>query len=735
MAAHRPDPAAPVRAAFSAPETKNLDIGVVQLELGSSLPVSVAYREWGKLNAAGDNAVIVCHALTGNADADRWWGRMFGPGRALDLEKDYVLCSNILGSCYGTTGPTSIEPGTGLPWRGRFPQITVRDMVRVQAELARRLGVKRIRLVVGGSLGGMQTLEWGFMYPELVEAIVPIACSARHSAWCIGISEAQRQTNYADPRWLGGHYEPAEPPSAGLAAARMAAMITYRSMPSFEQRFGRRAQAADVFAVESYLRYQGQQLVDRFDAATYVTLTRAMDTHDVSRGRGDFDEVLRSVKLPTLVISIDSDALYLPEEQRAIADGIPGARFERLESQDGHDAFLIDVDRVSQLVAEFRGRPAEVRAPRAAVRSGGEPVNAFVLGKGKVGSELLEQVAHQRRALERDYDLSLRVVGLADTKRRTFDEGGIELSRWRDVLAAGDAAGPVRAEDAPALLDRLARLPKAVLVDVTAADGMEAVYAEAFRRGIHVVSANKRPLVVPFAERERLSVLSRQSGSQWHYDPTVGASLPLIRTIDDVVRTGDRVHLLEGSLSGTLGFVTGEMMKGSPLSLAVRWARELGYAEADPRDDLSGLDSARKAVILAREMGYAAEVSEVRVTPLVSPEALEPGTFLDLVSALRRADEEFARRCNSLAERGRSLRYLAKITAVDGRAEIEVGPVEVDSQHRAARLRGVEAYVELTTERHDEAPLAVQGTGVGGALTAGAVLAELLRIAGGRGAR
>ncbi|HET7754554.1 MAG TPA: homoserine O-acetyltransferase, partial [Anaeromyxobacteraceae bacterium] len=515
----------------------------------------------------------------------------------------------------------------------------------------------------------------------------------------------------------------------------MMAMCMYRSKPSFDDRFGRRLQGADLYSMESYLRYQGQQLVERFDAATYVALTRAMDTHDVSRGRGDFDDVLRSLKLPTLVVSIDSDALYLPEEQRAIADGIPGARLERIRSQDGHDAFLIDVDRVSQLVSEFRGRPAEARAPRAAVRSGGEPLNAFVLGKGKVGSELLEQVARQRRILERDYDVSLRIVGIADTKHRVFDESGIDLTRWRDVLAAGVAAGPFGAENAPPVLDRLARLPKGVLVDLTAADGMEAVYAEAFRRGIHVVSANKRPLVVPYAERERLTLLRRQSGSQWFYEPTVGASLPLIGTLDDIVRSGDRVHLLEGSLSGTVGFVTGEVMKGSPLSLAVRWARELGYAEADPRDDLSGLDSARKAVILAREMGYPAEVEDVRVEPLVPAEALAPGSLLDLVAALRTVDDAFARRCAALAERGRALRYLARITAVDGKVDIQVGPVDVDSQHHAARLRGVEAYVELTTDRHDEAPLAVQGTGVGGALTAGAVLAALAHVAGGHGAR
>src|SRR5512138_2939422 len=357
------------RAAFMSPETRFLDVpGGLALELGGALPaLRIGYRAWGTLDPDGGNAVVVCHALTGSADADLWWTNMFGPGRALDPERDFVVCSNILGSCYGTTGPTSVDPATGAPWLGTFPVITIRDMVRAQHALAAALGIRRVRMVIGGSLGGMQALEWAFSYPELVDSVVFIASTARHSAWCIGLSEAQRQAIYADPRWKGGRYDPADPPSDGLAAARMMAMLSYRSQPSFEMRFGRRQQAEDTYAVESYLRYQGQQLVDRFDPATYVTLTRAMDTHDVGRGRGDVDQVLRGIRQPMLVVSIDSDVLYWPAEQREVARLVPGARFAVLDSPQGHDAFLIDVDRLSELVAEFRGG-APVRV------AGGEPL-------------------------------------------------------------------------------------------------------------------------------------------------------------------------------------------------------------------------------------------------------------------------------------------------------------------------------------------------------------------------
>jgi homoserine O-acetyltransferase len=324
------------------------------LESGVRLPsLTVAYRTWGRLDADADNAVLVCHALTGSADVDRWWGALLGPGRALDPDRDFVVCSNVLGSCYGTTGPTSLHRAASR-WGADFPVVTVRDIVRVQAALLDALGVRRLRLVLGGSLGGMQALEWALLFPDRLEAIAPIAASARHSAWCIALSEAQRQAIYADPRWRGGRYPEGDGPEAGLAVARQIAMCTYRSRASFEGRFSRSEAESGGFAVESWLRHHGRALVDRFDANTYVTLTKAMDTHDVGRGRGGWREALATVRAPALVVSIDTDVLYPPVEQEELAAALPGGRLATLVSPHGHDAFLIEGEAVNAVVARFR---------------------------------------------------------------------------------------------------------------------------------------------------------------------------------------------------------------------------------------------------------------------------------------------------------------------------------------------------------------------------------------------
>ncbi|HXK10862.1 MAG TPA: homoserine O-acetyltransferase [Vicinamibacteria bacterium] len=329
--------------------------GPFELESGERLPsVTVAYRTWGRLDARGDNAVLVCHALTGSADVDRWWGPLLGAGRALDPERDFVVCSNVLGGCYGTTGPTSPRPGGSGRWGGDFPAVTVRDMVRVEAALLDALGVRRLRLVIGGSLGGMQVLEWALLFPDRVDALAPIAVSARHSAWCIALSAAQREAIYADPRWRGGHYPIGNGPEAGLAVARQIAMCTYRSRASLEARFSRAGEEPGGFAVEGWLQHHGRALVDRFDASTYVTLTKAMDTHDVGRGRGGWREVLATVRAPALVLSIDTDVLYPPVEQEELAAALPAGRLLRLGSPHGHDAFLIEGEVVNALVSGFR---------------------------------------------------------------------------------------------------------------------------------------------------------------------------------------------------------------------------------------------------------------------------------------------------------------------------------------------------------------------------------------------
>ncbi len=339
----------------------------LQLESGRTLTdVSVAFSSWGELNAQGDNAIVVCHALTGSSAADEWWGPIIGPGRTLDTNRFFVVCLNVLGSPYGSASPVSINPETGGPYGPAFPAITIRDTVRAHRRALETLGARRALCALGGSMGGMQALEWAFE-DDFVDGVAPIAVGGRHSPWCIGFSEAQRQAIYADAGWNGGRY--AEQPRQGLAAARMIAMLTYRSPGSLAARFGRTLQEADddLFAVESYLRYQGAKLVDRFDANCYVHLTRQMDTHDVARGRGAYEDVLRGIDRKTLVIGVDTDVLYPLAEQEELASLVPGARLEVIRSPAGHDAFLIEFAQLDRIlrswIAEELRRPEPPRAP------------------------------------------------------------------------------------------------------------------------------------------------------------------------------------------------------------------------------------------------------------------------------------------------------------------------------------------------------------------------------------
>ena len=340
------------------------------LESGHLLEwVTVAYRTWGDPRNAANNAILICHALTGSADVDAWWPGIIAPNGAFDPETDFVVCSNILGSCYGTTGPASLKNGGGERWRADFPRITVRDMVNVQRALIDHLGIERLALVTGPSLGGMQALEWALMYPERVDSIVPIGVGGRHSAWCIAMSEAQRHAIYADPDWNDGNYSEERMPEKGLAAARMMAICTYRSWLSFDGRFGRDERDNGEFQVQSYLRHQGAKINKRFDANTYVRLTQAMNDFDISRGRGDYLSVIRSIRQPALVVSVSSDILYPPHEQQLLAQNIPNARHALLQSSDGHDGFLIECGELANIISGFRERRAGQAAARFERRS------------------------------------------------------------------------------------------------------------------------------------------------------------------------------------------------------------------------------------------------------------------------------------------------------------------------------------------------------------------------------
>ncbi|KAF9433449.1 homoserine O- acetyltransferase [Entomortierella beljakovae] len=427
------------------------------LESGHTLyQVPVAYRSWGTLNESGDNVMIICHALSGSADVEDWWGPLMGPGRAFDPTKFFIICCNVLGSPYGTASPVTLDPETKLSYGPEFPLATIRDDVRLHKLILDDLGVKSVAVCIGGSMGGMQVLEWSFLGPDYIKAIVPIATSAKHSAWCISWGEAQRQSIYSDPNYLDGYYTSDAPPTVGLSAARMAALLTYRSRNSFESRFGRKimdkptysnardpatpaeehhqihndghrntkgilsrsssvdstgsllaasskalaaaanlspaangdeatsspssssstpiqaipvvlnknrnkSQKPTVFSAQNYLRYQGDKFISRFDANCYIAITRKMDVHDVSTGRGDLIEVLDSIKQPALVIGVESDGLFTISEQYELAEHLHDSEMVVVQSPDGHDGFLLEFEQINNAIISFMQKHQHIK--------------------------------------------------------------------------------------------------------------------------------------------------------------------------------------------------------------------------------------------------------------------------------------------------------------------------------------------------------------------------------------
>jgi len=365
-------------------QTQHVQFESISLDCGATLaPVDVAYETLGQLNAARSNAILVLHAFSGDAHVagishesgkPGWWDSMVGPGKAFDTDKYFVICSNVLGGCRGTTGPASINPETGCPYAMTFPVITIRDMVRLQKMLIDHLGIERLLSVTGGSMGGMQALDWAVSYPKSVVSAIPIAATARHSAQQIAFNEVGRQAIMADLDWNEGDYYGRKPPARGLAVARMVGHITYMSDDSMREKFGRRLRDKDAFGfdfsvdfeVESYLRYRGSQFVDRFDANSYLYITKAMDYFDLTNGCRSLVEAFAPVEARFLVISFTSDWLYPSYQSLEIVNALRGRNCDvaycELPSNYGHDAFLVDVGEQTEVVRGFLASTFRERA-------------------------------------------------------------------------------------------------------------------------------------------------------------------------------------------------------------------------------------------------------------------------------------------------------------------------------------------------------------------------------------
>lgn len=350
----------------------------LRLESGRVLgPLTLAYEAYGELNAQGDNAILVTHAWTGDAHAagrhhedDRkpgWWDDLIGPGKVLDTDKYQVICSNVIGSCKGSTGPTSINPATGRPYRLNFPIVMVRDMVRAQKLLLDKIGVTKLVTVIGGSMGAMQALEWGIVYPDFVRSIIPIAGTGRTSPMAIALNALARQAIYNDPLWKKGNYKPEHPPVSGFSLARSVGHISFLSEESMAMKFGRRFSARDglfdlfgQFEVERYLEYNGNSFPGRFDCNSFLYLAKSLDLYDVSRETGSLEDGLETLICPSLWFAFTSDWLYRPEQTEEVVEvlrqqGKP-VEYHLIESDYGHDSFLVEPEKFTPYVVEFLAR-------------------------------------------------------------------------------------------------------------------------------------------------------------------------------------------------------------------------------------------------------------------------------------------------------------------------------------------------------------------------------------------
>jgi homoserine O-acetyltransferase/O-succinyltransferase len=323
-----------------------------ELELGGALhDFHLRYTTLGRLNATRDNVIWVCHALTGNSDFTTWWEELFTADSPLDPEKYFIVCANMLGSCYGSTGPFSANAESGGVYFHSFPTLTNRDVVRAFNLLRKSLGIYSVHTLIGGSLGGQQVLEWAIQEPEIFEHMIPIATNAQHSPWGIAFNEAQRMAIAADASWKENDFLAG---AEGLKAARAVGILSYRSYETFQQTQEEKLQhTTDNFRAATYQQYQGKKLTKRFNAFSYWTLSKMMDSHNVGRNRGGVEEALKRIKAKTLVVGVDSDILFPVQEQLLLAETIPSADLQTIQSLYGHDGFLVELEQLKEIIKKF----------------------------------------------------------------------------------------------------------------------------------------------------------------------------------------------------------------------------------------------------------------------------------------------------------------------------------------------------------------------------------------------
>ena len=660
----------------------------VTLESGDRVDaVQVHYRLEGAINAARDNVVLVIHALTGTVHASAWWKGVIGPGAALDPTKHAILCANLLGGCDGTTGPSNDDPDA-------LPSITTRDQAALLARLLDALDVTTPLLVCGGSLGGMVTLEFAASFPERIRGAVCLAAPAVQTAQGLAWNAIMRRAIA-----LGGERD-------GLALARMVGMLSYRTPEGLERRFGRSQNDRGTFQVNSWLDAHGEKLVQRFDATSYGALIDAMDVHDVGRGRGGVNAALAPVADRLVGVGIPGDLLYPDHAVREWVDA-SGATYVELPSVHGHDAFLLEIDRVARVITtavraaeqrEAHGarRPSVVSvvesgaSPRAPLGThAAKPLRIALAGCGHVGGSLLDLFGEREAANPDGPHIRVERVLVRDASR---PRPALEQAMARGILPA-DAV----ITDPTALLDDdIDVLVEAIGGTTTARTLVET----ALRRGIRVVTANKALL----GERgAALQALARANGTRLDFEGAVCGAIPIVRC----VRTGAAgvgITKVSGILNGTSNYVLERVAEGHSLAEAIATAQRLGYAEADPTRDLNGQDAEDKLRILAW-LAFGIEPASLKV--------------------IRRGiDAETAAWATRVAADGDRVKLIASVAREGNEYVARILPTRVTGDDVWAQVSG--PFNRVVIESETAGARVFQGPGAGGLATAGAVLADVL---------
>lgn len=660
----------------------------VTLESGERLErVAVRYRLEGTLNAARDNVVLVVHALTGTTRASEWWKGVIGEGAAIDPTKHAILCPNLLGGCDGTTGPSNTDPDA-------LPPFSTRDQAAVVALLLDALGIDAPLLVCGGSLGGMVTLEFAASFPDRVRGAVALAAPAAQTAQGLAWNAIMRRALA-----LGGARE-------GLALARMVGMLSYRTPEGLERRFGRTKGDAGGFRVNEWLDIHGEKLVARFDATSYGALIDAMDTHDVGRGRGGISAALAPVRDRLTGVGIPGDLLYPAESVREWTDAA-NAAYADLPSIHGHDAFLLEAERVARIIASAlaaaEARPVpRLRATPAATSTAGAGAQAAaraitvstprktlrvaLAGCGHVGGALLDLL---RERAGSDVEVQVQRVLVRDPAR--------ERPPLQAAVASGLTGATSCINDPESLIGDDVDVLVEVIGGTTTAAGL---VETALRRGIRVVTANKALLGERGAE---LVALAATHKTRIDFEGAVCGAIPIVRCVRNGA-AGVGITRVSGILNGTSNYVLEQITAGASFAEAVATAQRLGYAEADPTRDLSGQDAEDKLRILAW-LAFGVEPSSLFVYR-------------------RGLDEEVATWATSVAREGDRVKLLASCALVDGQLVARIEPTRVGGDDAWAQVKG--PFNRIVIESTSAGSIVFQGPGAGGLATAGAVLSDLL---------